>query len=478
MVTRKKILYVIGASGPPFEYVLPKLARYADVYALVFATLRKEHEDEFRRRCKEVTFRRPHREQTDRDSNCSASDDIVSEARRIGASGIITFSEFAVIPVAEACSRLGLPGPGANVRYARDKWLMRSRWAEAGLPQPRFARVASLDDLAAAAGTLRRPFLLKTTGRGGGIGQYVVDTDTSLPEAWKSLDAVLDGASERGFADYCTSFDTSHYVAEEIIESTTESWYDEPGYEDFVSVEGIVSGGEYHPLCITARPPSIPPFTETGALSPCTLPEHLQRKIEDCARRAVTALGLDTCATHTEMKLMPGNELCLLETAARFIGSMGSALAEIVFGIDMISLLAGELLGERQSYPDAMLVSGNGAAGVIFLFAADARGKPWASLPPFHWRAIDWASLVSGQTRVHVMPSLMAPDGNPMPAYYPGKGSLGYAGSIYLTSRDPATLLSDRNRLVNGLESAARAAASRVASESAVDKPGLSVAPG
>ncbi len=466
MVMKKRLLYVVGVGGPPFEYVLPRLGRHADVHALVFVTLGKQQADELRRECAGVRFYEPHRKHGENQGNCNASDDIVNEARRIGASGIITFSEFAVIAVAEACSRLGLPGPGPNARYARDKWLMRNRWSDAGLPSPRFMKVASRKELETAASILGRPFLLKPAGRGGGIGQQVIRADTSLPQAWESLDTALGQATERGLADYCTDFDTEHCVAEEIIESTTESWYDESGYGDFLSVEGIVSQGVYHPLCITARPPSIPPFTETGALSPCTLAEHLQRKIEDCARRAVTALGLETCGTHTEMKLMANNELRLLETAARFPGSMAVALAETVFGIDLVGLLAAELLGEQQSYPDDMLVKGNGAAAALYLFAADARGNPWASLPPFCWENLDWAALMSAGTRAEVIPSQMIPHGSPMPAYYPGRGALGYAGSVYLTSTDPVTLLTDSNRVMNGLESAVRAEASRAVAES------------
>ena len=175
----------------------------------------------------------------------------------------------------------------------------------------------------------------------------------------------------------------------------------------------------------------------------------------------MAALGLDTCGTHTEMKLMANNELCLLETAARFPGSMAVTLAETVFGMDMVSLLAAELLGEQQPYPDAMLVTGKGAAGVLYLIAANTAGKPWASLPPLYWENLDWASLVSSETRVEVIRSQTIPNGSPMPAYSPGRGALGYAGAVYLTSRDPVTLLADSDRIMNGLESAACAAASR-----------------
>ena len=57
---------------------------------------------------------------------------------------------------------------------SRDKVLMRERWREAGLPQPAFAPVRSRDDLVAAAGRLRRPFLLKPTWLAGSLAQVLI----------------------------------------------------------------------------------------------------------------------------------------------------------------------------------------------------------------------------------------------------------------------------------------------------------------
>lgn len=450
MARKKKLLFVVGAGGPPFEYALPRLARHAEVYALTLIPLSKQQKDLLLRWCEEVSLGKPAKD------GGNAADQIANEARRIGANGVINFSEFAVVAVAEACSRLGLPSPGPNARYARDKWLMRKRWSEIGLRGPRFMKVTGLEDLKAAANTLQPPFLLKPAGRGGGIGQQIIGPGTSLRGAWESLHTALGQAAGNGIVEYCADFDTTHCVAEEIIESTTESWYDNQGYGDFLSVEGIVAEGVYHPVCINARLPSIPPFAEAGAVSPCVLPEHMQRKIEECARQAVDSLGLQTCGTHTEMKLMADNELCPIETAARLGGSMAVALVETVFGVDLIGMLAAEVLGDPQSYPERMLVAGNGAAASVFLFAADARGRPWVSPPPLWWETLDWSGLVSARTRVEVVRSQMIPNGSPVHAYRPGKGALSYFGAAYVTSPDPVTLLADANRLINGLESAAR----------------------
>jgi len=445
-----KLLFVVGAGGPPFEYALPRLARQADLYALVATEVSKAQRDLLSQWCAGVAqpdlAGRPE----------SIVDEIVAAARRFGAGGIITFSEFAVIAVAQACARLGLPGPGPNARLARDKWLMRQRWSEAGLPEPRFAKVGSLADLEAATRTLAMPFLLKSAGRGGGIGQQVIDATTVLPEVLKTIGAVLDQAAEHGIVEYSEGLDVGHWVAEEIIDSTTDSWYDDSRYGDFLSVEGIVAGGEYHPVCITGRLPTLPPFAEIGAVSPCVLREDLQRKIEDLARASVNALGLETCGTHTEFKLMSDERLCLLETAARLGGSTAVALAEVVFGIDLIGLQASEALGQHPSYPERMLTSGTGAAASLYLFAASTAGQPWAAQTAFNWKQLDWTELVSGASRVEILPSQMIPDGTVITPYRPGSGALNYAGSVLLHSPDAETLLTDSYRLINNLEAALR----------------------
>lgn len=446
----KKVLWVIGAGGPPFEYTLPRLAARADVYAFIAAEISAGQRSLLEQWCADIADL----DVAERGSGISRA--IEKASRRFDVDGVVTFSEFAVIAVAEACSRLGLPGPGPNANLARDKWLMRKRWDEAGLPVPRFAKVESLRDLETATRTLTLPILLKASGRGGGIGQQIIDSTTSLPQALRNVDTALAQAADHGIVEYSGDLDVGHCVAEEIIDSTTDSWYDDPRYGDFLSVEGIVANGVYHPLCITGRFPTLPPFAEIGAVSPCVLREELQRKIEELAVSAVNALNLDTCGTHTEIKLMSANGMCLLETAARPGGSTATTLAEYVFGIDLLGLQAAESLGLPQQYPERMLVSGKEAAASVYLFAADTGGRPWKSDVRFNWRNLDWDELVSPSSKVEIVPSQMVADGTVISPYRPGSGALNYCGSVIVRSPDPPTLLADSYRLIDNLEEAAR----------------------
>jgi 5-(carboxyamino)imidazole ribonucleotide synthase len=74
------------------------------------------------------------------------------------------------------------PGPEA-LRYAQDKWAMRTRLAELGMPMPAFAGVTSVADVLAFAGEHDWPCVLKAA-RGGydGRGVWVLDSEAEARE--------------------------------------------------------------------------------------------------------------------------------------------------------------------------------------------------------------------------------------------------------------------------------------------------------
>lgn len=187
---------------------------------------------------------------------------------------------------------------------------------------------------------------------------------------------------------------------------------------------GIVADGHYHPLCITGRMPTIAPFTERASLAPAALPDALQHRIEEVSRAAVDALGLDTCATHTEIKLGADGAMWLIETAARFGGVMTTRQVETVFGFDMIGMLVRQLLGREVAYPERMLTEGEGAAGSLVVLAVDAEGRPWTELPTWDFEAVDWASLVAPGSRVEPVREHSLAPGSPVPRYEEAGGPI------------------------------------------------------
>lgn len=384
---------------------------------------------------------------------------IIAEATRLGVTGIITLSEFSVESVALAAVKLGLPGAGPHAARARDKRLMRETWAQAGVPQPRFRPVRSEAELRAACRELTPPLLLKAAWGSGSVGQVVITGEADVTPAWAAATSTVTAAHQSGFMRLQQPGAAGDFLVEEIIDSSTASWWpDGSGYGDYLSVEGIVARGVYHPLCITSRIPTIPPFTELSNLAPCVLPERLQRKAESVARAAIDALELGDCGTHTELKLMAGEGLAVLETAARLGGVMVAPEIEHVYGFDAIGELTEVLLGNEPSFPARMFTGADasGAAGSLSLIAANAAGEPWREALTWDPDAVDWDTLLSPGSRIDVVPGLSISAGTVMPAYDTAGGAWGYGGIFFVRAKDAATLVGDCYSVLNGLEGALR----------------------
>ncbi|MFF1738160.1 hypothetical protein [Streptomyces sp. NPDC058247] len=167
-----------------------------------------------------------------------------------------------------------------------------------------------------------------------------------------------------------------------------------------MSVEGIVAGGVHHALFLNGYLPAMPPFAEPGPVTPVALPELLQRRIERVVREAVDVLDLDTCATHTEVKLGADGRMWVTETALRFGGDLIVRQAEEVYGLDLIGMLVRQLLGRPVVYPRRMLREGHGAAASLVAVPTDGAGEPWPpDEPGWDFTAVDWHTIPAPSAR-------------------------------------------------------------------------------
>ncbi|GAA3182182.1 ATP-grasp domain-containing protein [Nonomuraea roseoviolacea] len=449
------ILYVYAKGGAPLEHAFPRIAGCGELHVLALMPLPDTGAESWRAHCASITEVHAGGE--------AAVDEIVRHAKAVGADAVLTLSEFAVLAVAHAADRLGLAGAGATAAAkARDKRLMRESWAEAGVPIPGFRRVSTEADLRAALTELTPPVLLKPAWGAGSIAQLVLRSPDEVPTAWAQVAAALDKGNQVGMSELYETEADRHLLAEEIVTGSVDGWYDVPGYADYVSVEGIVADGVYHPLCVAARLPPIPPFNEVASLMPCVLPEPLQRVVEEVSRQAVDALGLGTCGTHTELKLRAGELPVVIETGARFGGVMITKQVEEVFGLDPIAMLTRQLLGERVVYPERMLVEGHGAAASVVAVPADSAGNPWRSTPPWLPRAVDWPAILSPGSAIEPVAAFDRPIGQAVPAYDPAAGVANWLGVFMLTAADAETLLRDCNAVLDGLEDGLNQASERV----------------
>ncbi len=368
----QRLLFVYVKGGATLEFAVPSMAEVAEVHVLGLGPFPPHAEHLWRGVAASVR-------QEQAFGREEVVNTILTAAKDLGVDGIIALSEFAMLAVTEAAAILGMPNAGANLLRSRDKRLMRQVWQQAGVPSPAFRPVSSLAEAEQAVGELRLPVLLKAAWSAGSVGQTVIRHRDQVAAAWAAATRALDETYESRYTELAVPGTPRDLLVEEIIEGSTDGWYPpDSGYGDYLSVEGIVDGGVYHPLCITGRIPTISPFTELANLLPCTLSEEKQREVEQVARDAVDALGLDTCGTHTEIKLKADGSMALIESAARLGGVNVARQMTEVFGLNPVTMLSQALLGQRVDYPSRLLIEGRGAAGTVAIIATDSVGRRWA----------------------------------------------------------------------------------------------------
>ncbi|MFJ9850555.1 acetyl-CoA carboxylase biotin carboxylase subunit family protein [Streptomyces sp. NPDC101150] len=440
------VLFVYAQGGPPLGYALSRVAARSAVHLLALSTLPPTVAASAGRQCASV-FTATGPERGDLVSL------IVSRARTVGADAVVTFSEYAVVAVAEACAKLGLAGAGASCALARDKRLMRRTWEQRGISQPRFRPVADERELREAAGALRLPLLLKAAWSAGSTAHRIIRSADEVPAAWERAQEVMAESAGLGYAELHVAGAGADFLVEEIVPGTADGWFGQEGWGDYVSVEGVVVDGEFRPVCLTGRMPTVEPFTERAGITPAALPDDAQRRVVALAREAVDALGLENCGTHTEIKLGADGRMWLIETAARFGGAMTVPQIEEVFGLDLIGMLVDHLLGRPVAWPDQSLTSqeARGAAGSLVVLAVDGAGDAWSDRRRWDFPAVRDAVALDAGSRLSVVAENSLPDGTLVPVYDPAAGANTMAALCLLSAATPETVLRDFRTLVDAL---------------------------
>ncbi|MFC0598322.1 ATP-grasp domain-containing protein [Streptomyces palmae] len=440
------VLLVHAKGGPPLGHVLSRAAARADVHLLALSELPPAVAASAGSLCASVM--RPTEAQR---SDLVAL--IVSRAEAVGADAVLTFSEYAVVAVAEACEALGLPGAGGAAALARDKRRMRQTWHRHGLPQPAFHPVTTETDLHKAAATLPVPMLLKAAWSAGSTAHQIIGSPQEADAAWRRSRATMAESAQLGFAELHVAEADAHYVVEEIVTGEAAWWFDEPGWGDYVSVEGVVAGGVFRPVCVSGRMPTIEPFTERAGITPALLPADLQDRVVALARDAVDALGLRDCGTHTEIKLGADGRMWLIETAARLGGAMTVPQIEEVFGLDLVGMLVDHLLGRPVDWPERALgpEQARGAAGSLVVLAVDGHGEAWRDRRVWDFPAVRATVTLSEGSTLSVVPESSLPDGSTVPVYDPAGGANTMAALCLLSAPDARTVLRDFTTLIDAL---------------------------
>jgi biotin carboxylase len=237
--------------------------------------------------------------------------------------GVLTVSADRAVPaVAAVAEALDLPGIGTETAHRMThKIAMRRTLADAGLPQPRFAAVRTLQEARAAAETVGFPAVLKPTDSGGQRGVFRLESAADLE---RHLHAAL----------------AESPTHEAIVE----------GYEEGLELNGlvIVRGGEPELLTLSdrLRPPGIGFGVGWIHVYPSTLYGDTLAEAEQVAVDAVHALGLRDGIAFPQLIVDDEGRVSVVEVAARIPGGQMADLAAHAVGVDLVEIALRQALGE------------------------------------------------------------------------------------------------------------------------------------
>ena len=253
--------------------------------------------------------------------------------------------DWPVAIAARVAERLGIAHPLTveAALVATSKRRQRERFAEAGVPQPRYAVCSSPGEAAEAAAHVGYPCVVKPIDRQGQRGLTMADSP-----------AAVEAAVEEALRESRSGV----VLVEELVDGPE------------VTVNGFSVQGRFHPLTVTDRILAEPPAFGVALAHvwrSSLAPEAVGAAVE-AAAAAAAAVGITDGPTYTQLRI--GSEGPRVgELAARLGGGHDAELCAAALGVDLNGLALAAVLGE--DLPDRALlpVERSGGACVQFLVA-------------------------------------------------------------------------------------------------------------
>ena len=250
-----------------------------------------------------------------------------------------------------------------SVTAAQDKRCMRQRFRQAGVPCPQFTLCSLDEDLAALAGRVDFPCVVKPISLAASQGVIRADDEGQFVRAVNRLEAIL--KREHGMPT--ASENSGDGRAQSQVRSTASSR--QFLVEQFVggpevALEGILTRGDLRVLALFDKPDPLdgPFFEETIYVTPSRLPTEKQDEIAQCAEQATRALGLTEGPIHAELRLAKDGP-SVIEVNARSIGGLCSRVLRFGAGMSLEDLIIRHALDEDFEPPDRQ----SQAAGVMMI---------------------------------------------------------------------------------------------------------------
>lgn len=248
---------------------------------------------------------------------------------------------------AQASAALGLPhNDPESAHAARDKFVMRERLADGGVPVPAYRRFPADLDPATVADDIDYPCVVKPLLLSGSRGVIRADNPREFNIAYRRTRNIIETSGMPA---------REHFI---LIEQFV------PGFE--VALEGLLTGGHLQTLALFDKPDPLdgPFFEETIYVTPSRLTADIQARIERRTAGAASAIGLREGPVHAELRIdLESGDIWLIELAGRSIGGLCSSVLEFGAGMCLEELI----LRHAARMPFGSTARSGGAAGVMMV---------------------------------------------------------------------------------------------------------------
>lgn len=263
-------------------------------------------------------------------------------AERYEVAGVLTWTEWYLVPVARLARQLGLPTTAPEaLQGCRNKHTSRSLFARHGVPSAASVSVRTEREAADAAALIGYPVVLKPAAHAASMGVIRVDA-----------------ASELSAAYVFAAQTASHGV--ESTQVLVEEYLDGPE----MSVECVTYQGQTTVVAVTRKTVGMAPhFEELAHMVDAN--DSLLADVAPVAVAALDAVGITDGVSHVEIRIVDGRPR-LIEVNARIAGDMIGHLVHLATGVDLARAAADIACGRA---PDLLPTRGQ-AAAIRFVYPA------------------------------------------------------------------------------------------------------------
>ncbi|NOT31392.1 MAG: ATP-grasp domain-containing protein [Planctomycetes bacterium] len=300
--------------------------------------------------------------------------------------GVLTMGSDIPDVIAAVAAHFGLAGPSSEcARLATDKFAMKQRFQECGVPIPWFAEVRSLAELRAHLAQRGR-LVLKPVDRSGSRGVFVLDVKNAV----KSEDGKSDPAElyqvSRGFS-FSGRVQVEEYLEGPQISSEAILWDGRavvPGFAD----RNYELAARFHPQVM-----------ENGGEVPSVFTGAERRALEQATVQAARALGIQRGSAKGDL-VWTSEGPKVIEIAARLSGGdLCDSLVLFSSGVNYVRAAIRIALGEEPDWAELEPRVGHAQRHVanryffpepgrlVALENADkVRAQPWVRKLKFNYR--------------------------------------------------------------------------------------------